>query len=64
MNVPELFDTFTQLKVSAVALRAGINPSLLRQYRAGLKTPSKKQLAKLQAGLHAIAKEMIKARIT
>lgn len=63
IEITKLFDTFSELHISKVAERIGMNPSLLRQYTTGSCTPSKKQLMRIQEGLHQIGRELKKIRI-
>lgn len=67
-NIPELemsfrydiwafFDKFP-MNASLVAKRIGINPSLMRQYIAGSKKPSKKRVEQIQEGVRMLGQEL------
>ncbi|MGC4035838.1 MAG: helix-turn-helix transcriptional regulator [Chitinophagaceae bacterium] len=57
-DVEAFFNEHTAIKQSAIAEKAGINASLIRQYAAGVKYPSAEQAKKIEAAVHAIAKEL------
>ena len=57
-DIASLFDYFDWINVSKVASKLGINASLLRQYRQGNTYISEKQAAKIEAGIHSLAKEL------
>jgi hypothetical protein len=52
-------DAFSVVKVSAVAKEAGMNPTLLRQYLAGVKYPSREQAKRIQDALHRVAQRLL-----
>ena len=52
------FEEFSDLKISSIALRAGLNPSLVRQYATGSKYPSAKQAKKIEEALHSLGKKL------
>ncbi len=58
-DITSLFDKFSYLKITSIAKKAHINPSLLRQYASGVKYPSSKQAKKLESTIHEIGKELI-----
>ena len=43
-NLQAIFKEFKELKISSLAEKAALNPSLLRQYASGSKYPSIEQL--------------------
>ncbi len=57
-DIYSLFQQFDYLNISKVAIQAGMNPSLLRQYSAGVKNPSAEQAKKIEETLHRLAKEL------
>lgn len=57
-DIASIFDYFGILNVSMVAKRAGLNPSLLRQYKSGHAFASEKQCMKLQEALHKAGEEL------
>lgn len=52
------FNLFKELNASAIAKRANMNPSLLRQYATGKKFPSIDQIKKIENGIKALANEL------
>ena len=52
------FEHFKELKITAIAARAGINPNLLQQYVSGNKRASESQAKKIQAAVHLLANEL------
>lgn len=60
-DVRSFFEYFDFLNVSKVAERAGINPSLMRKYAAGIVKAGEGQYLKLQNAIHSIASELAAA---
>ena len=58
-DLTAFFEEFSSLKVSSIALLAGINPSLLRQYVSGAKYPSLKQVQKIEQAVHVLGKQLL-----
>jgi len=57
-DLQSFFDYFSFLNVSEIAKRAGINPSLMRQYARGIKTAGEKTYSRLSACIENISKEL------
>lgn len=57
-DMQSFFDYFSFLNVSKVAERAGINPSLMRQYTSGSAKAGQKQYDKIRKAVHGIAEEL------
>jgi len=57
-NLAAFFECYTVLKISAIALRAGINANLLQQYVSGNKRASEQQAYKIQKAIHDLADEL------
>jgi len=57
-DLAAFFEHFKELKISAIAARAGINPNLLQQYVSGNKRASESQTKKIQAAVHLLANEL------
>ena len=51
------FDKYP-IAATSIASHIGINPSLMRQYISGIKTPSKKRIGQIQTAIREIGKEM------
>ena len=51
-DLAALFNCYDFINVGKFAARAGINPSLMRQYRQGKTYISAKQLKKIESALH------------
>lgn len=62
-DVYSLFQEFDFLKISNVAVRAGINPGLLRQYASGIKNPTEVNAKKIEKALHELAGSLAVASI-
>jgi predicted RNase H-like HicB family nuclease len=57
-DLSSLFNYYSFLNVSKFAEMAGINPSLMRQYKTGRQYISESQINKIEKTLHKIANEM------
>lgn len=57
-DVASFFDYFDWINVSKFAKKAGINPSLMRQYKKGIIFASDKQGAKIQDAINKLGKEL------
>ena len=53
-----MFDYYSWINVSQFARKAGINPSLMRQYRMGNTYISDNQISKIENTLHSLGKEL------
>ena len=62
-DLQTLFQRFKELNKSALAERAGINSSLLRQYSNGLAFASEKQKAKIEKAIHQIGTSLLEVRL-
>lgn len=56
-DVASLFDCYKFINVSKFAEEAGINSSLMRQYKSGNQYISENQMLKIEEALHKIARE-------
>ena len=57
-DMQSFFDYFSFLNISEVGRRAGINPSLMRQYATGAKIAGEKTYGKLSAFMSHITEEL------
>ncbi|MBR1688087.1 MAG: pilus assembly protein HicB [Prevotella sp.] len=57
-DLQSFFEYFSFLNVTDIARRAGINPSLMRQYVRGIKNAGEKTYARLSACMDGITKEL------
>jgi hypothetical protein len=57
-DLAAFFEHFKELKISAIAVRAGINANLLQQYVSGNKRASESQAKKIQTAVHLLADEL------
>lgn len=57
-DLRSFFNYFSFLNVSDIAKRAGINPSLMRQYSSGIKTAGEKTYQRLNACLNDIKSDL------
>lgn len=53
------FEHYAYLKISKIADYAGLNPSLLRHYKAQTKFPSAEQVKRIETAVHRLANELI-----
>jgi len=52
------FKTYNFFDVSALAIRLGLNASLLRRYKSGISKAETKQKEKIEQGIHNLANEL------
>ena len=57
-DIASMFDYYSWINVSKFARKAGINPSLMRQYRMGNTYISDNQINKIENTLHSLGKEL------
>ena len=57
-DIQAFFKEFSFLNATDIARRAGINPSLMRQYTSGVKTAGEKTYSKLNACLNDIKTDL------
>lgn len=63
-DLTSLFEKYNYLNISAIAEKTGVNPSQMRQYASGSKTPSPETALKVERAIHTIAKELLEVRIS
>lgn len=63
-DLQSFFEEFSYLKMSKLSAISGINDSLMRQYATGQKCPSAKQVAKIQAAIEQIIRELSEVKLT
>ena len=63
MSFQSLFDAYPFLNASAFAEWIGINPSLMRKYKAGLSVPQGKNRELIRRGLQNVAERLEKVRV-
>lgn len=57
-DLQSFFDYFSFLNITEIAKRAGINPSLMRQYARGIKTAGEKTYERLSNCMAGITKDL------
>ena len=62
-DIASMFDYYDWINVSQFAKKAGINASLMRQYRMGKKYISEYQTKKIEATLHTLGKELMSVEL-
>jgi predicted RNase H-like HicB family nuclease len=62
-DIGSIFDYFGVLDAGQLAKKIGMNASLLRQYKSGHAKASDKQKEKIEAGLHALGRELLSVRL-
>ncbi len=58
-EVQVLLARFPAIKISELAVIAGISPTLMRHYACGVKKPSAKRLEQIKEALHRLGRELI-----
>ena len=61
-DMPSFLNCYDYLNMTKLAHQAGINPSLMRQYKRG-QYVSEKQASKIQTAIHRIGKELLAVRL-
>lgn len=59
MDLSSFFTLIPELKVSSIAKKAGMNESLLRQYKNGITTASQEQTQRIQNAVHQLGQELL-----
>ena len=59
IDFKQFFEYYQVISAKHLALRIGMNETLLSQYVNGVKRPSKKQLNRIVVGLNEIGRELI-----
>ncbi len=62
-DLTAIFEVFTAIKMSAIALSAGINPSLVRQYATGKKHPSERQAKRIEMAIQELGTQLMHVRV-
>ena len=62
-DIASMFDYYDWINVSQFAKKAGINASLMRQYRMGKTYISENQTKKIQTTLHSLGKELLSVKL-
>ena len=57
-DLKAFFEEYDTLNASAIAKKAGLNSSLVRQYISGHKYPSPEQVKKIEDAVHKLAEEL------
>lgn len=57
-DLEAFFDGHDYLNISSIGKKAGVSPSLLRQYASGVKHPSAEQAKKIEDAIHKIGNEL------
>jgi predicted RNase H-like HicB family nuclease len=57
-DIASVFDYYNWINVSKFARKAGINPSLMRQYRTGKTYISENQINRIENTLHQLGNEL------
>lgn len=58
-DIASFFDSFKFISISSFAKYAGINPSLMRQYKQRIAFASEAQKAKIEQAIHKAGSEML-----
>lgn len=57
-DLTAFFEHFKELKISAIAAKAGMNTNLLQQYVSGNKRASESKAKKIEEAIHLLANEL------
>ncbi|MDR3217865.1 MAG: type II toxin-antitoxin system HicB family antitoxin [Dysgonamonadaceae bacterium] len=57
-DIASMFDYYDWINVSRFAKKAGINSSLMRQYKSGQTYISENQIGKIESALHQLGNEL------
>lgn len=60
-DLQSFFNYFSFLNVSEIAKRAGVNPSLMRQYTSGVKSAGERTYERLSACIKKVSQELEEA---
>lgn len=58
-DIPSFFEDFDCIKISKIGAKAGLNESLLRQYKNKLAFASEEQTNKIKNAIHELGKELL-----
>ncbi len=58
VDLTSFFELVREVKISNIAQKAGMNPSLLRRYKLG-ETASEEQLKKIETAVHKLGEELL-----
>lgn|SRR5690606_3422590 len=59
LDIPSFFKLLPELKISALAKKAGINESLMRQYATGKANASEERAKQIERAVHELGKELL-----
>ena len=59
LNLKNMFHLLPEVKISNIAKKANINPSLLRQYKTGKTEASEEQAKKVLKAMHQLGEELL-----
>ena len=62
-DLASFFDYFDWINISKLAVKAKINPSLMRQYKSRVTYASEKQSEKIQRSINKLGKELLAVRL-
>jgi len=59
MDLSSFFNLFKGVSIQAIAEKSSLNPSLVRQYKNGIKTASIEQTKKIETAVHQLGQELL-----
>jgi len=62
-DIASMFNYYDWINVSKFACKAGINASLMRQYRMGKTYISENQIKKIESALHSLGNELLAIKL-
>lgn len=63
-DISGLFEEKKFLNAAVIAERTGINKSLMRQYAAGIKSPSAERAKEIERAIHELGKELLHIKLS
>ena len=58
-GIAQVFNSFPEINLSAIAKRVGINQSLMAKYKCGILKPTPKRLKEIETALHELGSELM-----
>jgi hypothetical protein len=62
-EIAQVFNSFPEINLSAIAKRVGINQSLLAKYKCGILKPTPKRLKVIETALHELGGELLAVKL-
>lgn len=63
LDIPSFFKLLPEIKISAIAEKAKINPSLMRQYATGKANASEERAKQIEKAIHELGEELLSVHL-